>query len=93
MNTDRFVIKDEVWDRIAPHLPGKVSDCGVTAKYNRLFMESVLWRVRTGSPWRDLPVFFGNGDDLRDSVADGCGGGDALGDAFFQDIQSGGGGG
>lgn len=60
MNTDRFVIKDEVWDRIAPHLPGKVSDCGVTAKDNRLFLESVLWRVRTGSPWRDLPLFFGN---------------------------------
>ena len=62
MNTDRFVIKDEVWDRIAPHLPGKVSDCGVTAKDNRLFLESVLWRVRTGSPWRDLPLFFGNWD-------------------------------
>ena len=60
MNTDRFVIKDEVWDRIAPHLPGKVSDCGVTAKDNRLFLESVLWRVRTGSPWRDLALFFGN---------------------------------
>ena len=64
MNTDRFVIKDEVWDRIAPHLPGKVSDCGVTAKDNRLFLESVLWRVRTGSPWRDLPLFFGNWNSI-----------------------------
>jgi len=64
MNTDRFVIKDEVWDRIAPHLPGKVSDCGVTAKDNRLFMESILWRVRTGSPWRDLPLFFGNWNSI-----------------------------
>jgi transposase len=60
MNTQRLVISDDVWDRIASHLPGKASDCGVTAADNRLFMESVLWRVRTGSPWRDLPVAFGN---------------------------------
>ena len=60
MNTERFVIGDDVWDRIAPHLPGKVTDCGVTAADNRLFLESILWRVRTGSPWRDLPLFFGN---------------------------------
>ena len=32
----------------------------MTAKDNRLVLESVLWRVRTGSPWRDLPLFFGN---------------------------------
>jgi len=64
MNTDRFVIVDEVWARIAPQLPGKASDCGVTAKDNRLFMESILWRVRTGSPWRDLPLFFGNWNSI-----------------------------
>jgi len=27
---------------------------------NRLFLEAVLWRVRTGLPWRDLPTDFGN---------------------------------
>jgi len=31
-----------------------------TAKDNRLFLEAVLWIVRTGSPWRDLPQEFGN---------------------------------
>ena len=60
MNRERLVISDDVWARIAPHLPGKASDCGVTAADNRLFLESVLWRVRTGSPWRDLPLLFGN---------------------------------
>ncbi len=60
MNTERFVIADEVWEKVSPHLPGKATDCGVTAADNRLFLEAVLWRVRTGSPWRDLPVAFGN---------------------------------
>ena len=60
MRQDRLVICDAVWARIAPHLPGKSTDCGVTASNNRLFMETVLWRVRTGSPWRDVPEKFGN---------------------------------
>ncbi len=60
MNQERFVMSDDVWERIAPHLPGKITDCGVTAADNRMFLESVLWRVRTGAPWRDLPLLFGN---------------------------------
>jgi putative transposase len=43
-----------------PLLPGKVTDCGVTARDNRLFLEAVLWIARTGSPWRDLPPDLGN---------------------------------
>jgi transposase len=60
MDRDRFVVSDAVWEKIASLLPGKASDSGVTAKDNRLFLEAVLWRVRTGSPWRDLPSGFGN---------------------------------
>jgi Transposase and inactivated derivatives len=60
MNEQRFVVMDHVWQRIEPHLPGKARDAGVTAKDNRLFLEAVFWRVRTGSPWRDLPPAFGN---------------------------------
>jgi putative transposase len=43
-----------------PHLPGKRGDPGRTGADNRLFLEAVLWLARTGSPWRDLPEFFGN---------------------------------
>src|SRR3954471_15723394 len=55
----RFVVGDAVWEKVAPLLPGKASDPGATARDNRLFLEAVLWRVRTGAPWRDLPGDFG----------------------------------
>lgn len=60
MNEQRLVLTDRVWQRLEPHLPGKAGDAGTTAKDNRLFLEAVFWRVRTGSPWRDLPPAFGN---------------------------------
>ena len=54
----RTVLRDDQWGRIKNLLSGKLSDCGVTAKNNRLFVEAVLWIIRTGSPWRDLPNDF-----------------------------------
>ena len=59
MDRDRFVVSDTVWEKIEPLLPGRKSDRSVTAKDNRLFLEAVLWRVRAGLPWRDLPAAFG----------------------------------
>ena len=50
MNEQRFVVSDVLWQRFGSHLPGKVSDAGATVKDNRLFLQAVLWRVRTGSP-------------------------------------------
>jgi transposase len=41
-------------------LPGTSRSRGVTAKDNRLFLEAVLWKVRVGGPWRDLPPGFGS---------------------------------
>ena len=59
MRKERFVITDRSWAIIEPLVPGTVRDSGVTAKDTRLFLEAVLWRVRVGSPWRDLPAGFG----------------------------------
>ena len=59
MDEQRFVVSDVLWHRLEPLLPGRASDAGATAKDNRLFLEAVFWRVRTGSPWRDLPPAFG----------------------------------
>jgi transposase len=57
---NRLVLGDDQWARIKNLLPGKSTDCGVTAVDNRLFLEAVLWIARTGSPWRDLPPVFGH---------------------------------
>ncbi len=59
MKRERLVLTDAVWEKIWRQLPGKATDCGVTGADNRLFLEAILWRVRTGSPWRDLPEAFG----------------------------------
>ena len=60
MNTGRFVPADRMRGRIEDMLPGRRGSPGRTAADNRLFLEAVLWRARTGSPWRDLPEEFGN---------------------------------
>ena len=59
MRPERFVITDETWALLEGIVPGKASDRGVTARDTRLFLEGVLWKVRVGAPWRDLPGGFG----------------------------------
>ena len=50
----RYALRDDQWERIKELLPGREGMVGVTAKDNRLFVEAVLYRYRTGIPWRDL---------------------------------------
>jgi len=59
MRRERFVVTDRSWDLIESLLPGTHRSRGVTGKDNRLFLEAVLWKVRVGGPWRDLPSGFG----------------------------------
>src|SRR3954449_13214154 len=57
----RHGLRDDQWARIRDLLPGRLGHVGVTAQDNRLFVEAVLYRYRTGIPWRDLPERFGCG--------------------------------
>jgi transposase len=45
---------------IEPLLPGKSGDPGRTAKDNRVFVNAVLFVLKTGIPWSDLPERYGN---------------------------------
>jgi len=56
---DRMVLTDAQWAKIEPCCLGKPGDPGRSGADNRLFLEGILWIVRTGSPWRDLPAHFG----------------------------------
>jgi putative transposase len=56
----RYELTDAQWVRIAELLPGKATDRGVTAKDNRLFVNAVLWVLRSGARWSDLPERYGN---------------------------------
>ena len=56
----RYALRDDQWERIKDGLPGRVGHVGVTARDNRLFVEAVLWRYRSGSAWRDLLERFGD---------------------------------
>lgn len=45
--------------RLAPHLPKSGSRGGRWADH-RVVIDGIMFRIRTGVPWRDLPERFGN---------------------------------
>ena len=56
----RYGLRDDQWERIKDGLPGQEGHVGVTAKDNRLFVEAVIYRFRSGVAWRDIPERFGH---------------------------------
>jgi transposase len=54
----RYELNEAQWLRIEAMLPGKASDPGRTAD-NRLFVNGVLWVLRSGAHWHDLPERYG----------------------------------
>ncbi len=61
----RKLLRIDQWAKLQDILPGKAMDCGVTATDNRQFLEAVLWIMRTGAPWRDLPEEYGRWHTLN----------------------------
>ena len=59
MTIKRYALRDDQWERIKDLLPGREETVGVTAADNRLFVDAVLYRYRTGIAWRDMPERFG----------------------------------
>ena len=60
----RLVLSDAAWERMASLIIGRPDQKGSTGRDNRMFVEGVLWIVRTASPWRDLPEAFGDWDSV-----------------------------
>lgn len=56
----RYEIKDEEWEQIKDLLPTDIlARQGRPPKPNRDILNGILWIVRSGAPWRDLPERFG----------------------------------
>lgn len=56
----RHDITDELWQRIEPHVrPVRKDPRGRPSTDTRFILNGVIWILRTGAPWRDLPEEFG----------------------------------
>jgi transposase len=54
----RHRLTDEQWERIKDFFDPP-ADTGRPQRNRREVMDGILWILRTGSPWRDLPRAFG----------------------------------
>ncbi len=55
----RYELTASQWRAIEPLLPGKKGDPGRSGADNRLFVNGVLWVLRSGAHWHDLPERYG----------------------------------
>lgn len=56
---NRGDLTNEQWTRLAPLLPPQRSRTGRPAHDHRRIVNGMLWILRTGAPWRDLPARYG----------------------------------
>jgi len=47
------------WERLQPLLPPQKPQTGRRASDHRVIINGILWMLRTGAPWRDLPERYG----------------------------------
>ena len=55
----RGELTDTAWARIEPLLP-VATGRGGRWRDHRQVINAILWKLRTGAPWRDMPERFGN---------------------------------
>ena len=62
----RYGLRDDQFARIETLLPGRPGTVGRSSELgNRLFVEAVIWKFRSGAPWRDLPERFGDWKNIH----------------------------
>jgi transposase len=55
----RGELSDQEWERLEPLLPPERPETGRPNVGHRRIINGILWRERTGAPWRDLPDRYG----------------------------------
>src|SRR5215211_3127232 len=56
---NRGDLTNEQWERIEPLLPKGKTKRGRPAQAHRKLMNGIVWVLRTGAPWRDVPERYG----------------------------------
>ena len=65
----RYELSEAQWLKIESLLPGKAGDPGRSGKDNRLFVNAVLWVLRSGAAWPDLPERYGKWKSIHTRFA------------------------
>jgi transposase len=65
---NRGELADEAWSRIEPLLP-KYGRRSGRWREHRTVIDGILWKLRTGAPWRDLPQRYGPWQTCYDRFA------------------------
>jgi transposase len=52
-------LADQQWQQLQPLLPPQKPTTGRPSKDHRTIINGILWVLRTGAPWRDLPERYG----------------------------------
>ena len=55
----RRELTDEQWERLKSLLPPQKARTGRPSRDHRTIVDGILWVLRTGAPWRDLPERYG----------------------------------
>ncbi|NEQ84937.1 MAG: transposase [Moorea sp. SIO2I5] len=56
---NRGDLSNEQWEKLKPLLPPQKPRTGKPNHDHRLMVNGILWILRTGAPWRDLPERYG----------------------------------
>jgi transposase len=59
MSRKRHELSDEQWQQLEPLLPAQKPKTGRPNVEHRGILNGILWILKTGAPWRDLPERYG----------------------------------
>ena len=78
------VLTDEQWQRIAPHLPERPPSPkgGRPRADDRECLEGILWLLRSGARWQDIPVDLPSGSTCWRRLREWAG------EGVLQDVQA-----
>lgn len=65
----RYDLSDEEWTLIQDLFPENVSKRGRPWRDHRTIMSGIIWVLRSGAPWRDLPTRYGIWQTVYDRFA------------------------